>query len=72
MAWMMRHQPQIGVPSDPLMQLIAPLVIVATPSILYALIYYYVPRRLDEVLHVLLLIVVLFLLIAPSIFCAYR
>jgi hypothetical protein len=77
-AWVvpqMRLGPRVGnrvlrgdvwVPVNPLVDLIIPVVFLGPILILFALIYLYVPPRLDEFLVVLLILAVLVLLLVPA------
>jgi hypothetical protein len=77
-AWVVHRQPRgprvgnqilrggVWVRVDPLPEFIAPVVFFGPFVLLFALIYCYVPRRLDEILTVILILILLALLIVPA------
>ncbi len=77
-AWVVYRQPRgprVGnlimrgdawVQIDPLPEFIAPVVFFGPFVLLFALIYCYVPPRLDEALTVILILILLAMLIAPA------
>jgi hypothetical protein len=64
MAWVIRPEHRY----DPFVGLIGPIVLFGPILILGELIYLYVPRRLDEVLMVILILIVLVLLMLPALY----
>jgi hypothetical protein len=77
-AWVVHHQPRgprVGnlvkrgdawVQVDPLPELVAPAVFLGPIVLLFALIYRYVPPRLDEVVTVILILILFVALIVPA------
>jgi hypothetical protein len=77
-AWVFHRQPRgprvgnlilregVWVQVDPLPESIAPVVFFGPFVLLFALIYCYVPPRLDEVLTVILILILLAMLIVPA------
>ncbi len=56
----------VWVQVDPLPELITPVVFMAPIALLFALIYFYVPPRLDAVFTVILILILLLALIVPA------
>lgn len=77
-AWVVRQQrlgPRVGdqvlredvwIQADWRLEILAPIVFFGPILLLFALIYLYVPPRLDEVLAVILILILLLLILVPA------